>query len=314
MKKIISIVFLLSFFWISILSQPIYDSAKIKLEYTYADYPRFDCSTSAWPLVNLVTCKILDLKYEWKSFGMQTEKYLVPITTPEQMSLYNELISVNGTDKAYINLIDTIADIIIVARPPSEDEINYAKKKGVTLKLQEIALDAFVFIVNKNNPVTALTTEQIRNIYTSKITNWEQVGGWYEQIHPYTRERNSGSQELMNALVMNELKSTISNDMELMGMMGPINRIGKDTLGLGYSVYYYEHFMAPNEKLKLCAVDGVVPDYETIATKKYPYTTPVFAVIRENTGRESNTNKMFEWLITEQGQNIVKESGYVHIK
>ena len=66
--------------------------------------------------------------------------------------------------------------------------------------------DALVFIVNPENPVKNLTSDQVRKIYTGEISNWKEVGGMDHAITPYIRNADSGSQEKMETLVMDGLK------------------------------------------------------------------------------------------------------------
>ena len=92
------------------------------------------------------------------------------------------------THGAFTRLIDGETELIIASRSISKDEKTYAEQKGIRLIEKPIALDALVFIVNPENPVRALTTEQIQNIYTGKITRWSDVGGKEADIHPYMIE------------------------------------------------------------------------------------------------------------------------------
>ena len=88
----------------------------------------------------------------------------------------------------------------------------------------------------------------------------------------------------MERLVMRGAPMTDSSvDMILETMMGPINAISEDPLGMGYSVYYYAEFMLPSENVKLLGVDGVVPTSDNIADRSYPLTTEVYAAIRDDT-------------------------------
>ncbi|HEY3376598.1 MAG TPA: substrate-binding domain-containing protein, partial [Armatimonadota bacterium] len=116
------------------------------------------------------------------------------------------------------------------------------------------------------NPVTGLTHAQARDIYSGKITNWKTVGGKDEPILAYIRERNSGSQELMEALVMRGEAITITlGNMMASTMIGVMNRIAETKNGLGYTVYYYQSVMVPDRKIRLLAVDGVLPSSASIA-------------------------------------------------
>ncbi len=210
-----------------------------------------------------------------------------------------------------MNLIENNTDFIIVARSASPDEIELADSMGVVLTSSPVALDAFVFIANVNNPVISLTVKEIQDIYTGGITRWSEVGGTDTEINPYQRNPNSGSQELMLSLVMKDLEMLNLPEMILYGMMGPINHITHDRDGLGYTVYFFEQFMAPNDSLKLLAVDGVVPDYVTLKERTYVYTTEVYAVIREDLDRSSTAYQLYQWLLSLRGQLVVRESGYI---
>ncbi|MFH0817939.1 MAG: substrate-binding domain-containing protein [Candidatus Micrarchaeota archaeon] len=290
-----------------------------ELNFNLNDYPKIDGSTSTHPLSILVACKLLNVSYSWTP-TWDGSKYLMPnvtATEPEKRYIASNItqkIIHRNTHESYVNLIEKKADLILVARLPSDDELELAKNKGVELETHAVALDAFVFILNKNNSVTSLATKQIQDIYTGKITNWREVAGRDAKINAYQREDNSGSQELMKSLMMKDLKIIAAPLMILTGMMGPINRLSTDKDGIGYSVYYFEEFMAPNEKIKLCGVDGVIPDYESIRTRKYPYVAEVYVVIRKDLDKKSNAYKLRDWLLSDDGQEVVKESGYVPIR
>jgi phosphate transport system substrate-binding protein len=280
---------------------------------TINNYPEVDGSTSAHPLQVIIACRLLGVEYSWMPSWFD-ETYRIwpsPDEIPEIAAFIRDSINHSGTHTAYTNLINGIADIIIVARSASDDEIDLANHAGIELIITPIALDAFVFIANINNPVNALTTQQIQDIYTGNITHWNEVGGISTKINPYTREPNSGSQELMLDLVMKDLQMPDYPDMILYGMMGPINRITSDRDGLGYTVYFFEQFMAPNDNLKLLAVNGINPEYNTLRKKQYIYTTDVFTVIRKDLDSQSNAYRLYQWLQTYNGQKVIEESGYI---
>jgi phosphate transport system substrate-binding protein len=197
---------------------------------------------------------------------------------------------------------------------PSQDELELADSLGVVLDPQPVAFDAFVFILNVANPVDTLTLQNVKDIYTGSLTNWSSAGGRDEEIHPYQRDPNSGSQELMLTMVMSDLEMIDAPDMVLLGMMGPINRLPTDSLGIAYTVYFFKKFMAPNDKIKMCAIDGIMPDYETIQAKQYPLWNQVYVGIRADQDPKSAPYHMREWLVAREGQEVVKESGYVPVR
>jgi phosphate transport system substrate-binding protein len=284
---------------------------------TVHNYPRVDGSTSAHPLQVMLACRILGVPcvwYEGDPFD-PTRRMIPDLDFKGSEELVERIFGIqhHGTHDAYMNLIHGNAEIILVARQPSTDELQAAQLRGVELEVTPIALDAFVFLINKENPVEDLTLESIRSIYMGEVTQWAEIEGSEGEIHTYRRNRNSGSQELMEKLVMRGTPMVESPEMILMSMIGPINAISEDPLGIGYSVYFYTAFMYPHEKIKMIAIDGVPPTSTTIAELTYPLTTEVYAVIRSDTSQQSTAPVFLEWLFTGEGKEAIAESGYVPI-
>jgi phosphate transport system substrate-binding protein len=153
--------------------------------------------------------------------------------------------------------------------------------------------------------------DDIQRIYTGELNNWDQVGGPEGEIHPYQRDEQSGSQELMQSLVMKGLPMVGAPLLILLKMIAPFYAISEDTQGIGYSVYYYEENMAPKEKIKLLAVDGIKPDHESIKTRRYPCTTEVYMVVRADSPLKSIATRLRAWFLSPAGQDIVEQSGYI---
>jgi phosphate transport system substrate-binding protein len=97
-------------------------------------------------------------------------------------------------------------------------------------------------------------------------------------------------------------------------MMGAVNAIGTERLGIGYSVYYYATFMLPDERVKLVSINGVKPTSDSIARRTYPLTAEVYAVMRKGTPKESTAAQLRDWLLTDEGQAAVAASGYVPLR
>ena len=288
-------------------------------------YPFVDGSTSALPLQVLLACKILGVPCVWQEgWPLDATRRLAPelsfTDAPQSVERINSIWH-SGTHQAYMNLIEGMAEFILVARLPSDDENQAAELSGVVLDVQPVALDAFVLLVNRGNPVDDLALETIRDIYTGEIRHWSELGPGIgqrfdaeEEIHTYQRNRNSGSQELMEKLVMRGAAMTPAPDMLLDSMSGPINALSDDPLGIGYSVYYYAVFILPSEDIKLIGVDGVVPTSDTIADGSYPLTTEVYVVTRGGRPQDHTAVLLRDWLLTLAGQAVVRESGYVPIR
>lgn len=204
-----------------------------------------------------------------------------------------------NTRGAYKAVVDGTADIIFCAKP-SEEQLEYAKEKGVEFKMVPIGFEAFVFIVNKENPVDDLTTEQIKGLYSGKYSKWSEVGGDDTYIDAVQRNKGSGSQTSMLAFMNGtEMKKS------LIGAL-----IGRS---IGYTFRYYVKSMASNDNVKILSLNGVYPDEKTVASGEYPLSSNFYAVYNA-ANKNGNVTKMIDFILSDKGQQIVQQSGYVPLK
>lgn len=202
-----------------------------------------------------------------------------------------------NTKGAYKAVVDGNADIIFCAGPSKEQKA-YAEENGVELVLVPIGYEAFVFFVNSNNPVENLTKEQIQDIYAGEYTNWKEVGGTDRIINPVHRQEGSGSQTAMLSFMDGrEIKKS------------PLAFLGGS---IGFSFRYYVDGIVGNESVKMLSVDGVYPNAENIRNGSYPIINNFYAIYRADNSNE-NIEVLIEWLLSEEGQKIVNESGYVGV-
>ena len=234
-------------------------------------------------------------------------------------SYINDTVYHSTTHNAYMNLIDKKETDIIFVTEPSKDELKTAKKKGIELDVVPIVKEGFVFIVNKDNPVESLTTEQIVKIYTDEYTNWKDLGGEDKDILAYQREPNSGSQTAMEQMVMKGKKmkhglnsNTISGMGELVSAVSDFN--SKNLGSIGYSYYYYLNNLYKSDHIKVLNIDGISPEDENLISGKYPFTTGYYAVIRKDESSDSPARKLRDWFLTDEGQEVLSMAGYCKIK
>jgi phosphate transport system substrate-binding protein len=280
-------------------------------------YPRVDGSTSTHPLQVLVACRRLGVSCSWQDpTDPGALRQIQPVTsTRESSGAGQQVLSLQhtGTHQSYVRLIANETDLILVARPPSEDELQAAQRAGVTLDVRPVALDAFIFLANVENPIESLDVELVRNVYQGKLTDWAQLGGAEGTIKALRRDRNSGSQELMESLVMRGAV-TIEEPavVEVVETMhGLIDRVARDGRALGYIVYYYAVNMLIDENVKIVGVGGVRPTSETIGEGTYPLVAEVYVVLRADTPGDSPTVTLRDWMLSAEGQTVVAESGYI---
>ncbi|WP_068787199.1 substrate-binding domain-containing protein [Paenibacillus phocaensis] len=278
--------------------QPFGDTGKLAVlpepsELTFLkELPRLDGATALYPL--------------YAAFAQA-------VYPRQEYDLYQSEVMVNTTPVAYKNLIEGQADIIFVAAP-SEGQKAAARKQGKELKFTPIGREAFVFFVNASNPVTGLTTEQIRSIYSGEITRWSEVGGGNERIRAFQRPEDSGSQTMLERVMDGLGLAEPPKEDVATGMGGIISRTAdyrNYKNALGYSFLFYATEMVRNGNIRLLDIDGVKPERSTIASGEYPFAAEFYAV---TAGSDNpNVEQLIEWILSPQGQYLVEQTGYTPI-
>lgn len=270
------------------------DAGNSPFVFTRGNFPRLDGSTSTVPLGQAIASVLLG----------------------ESREDVSDLTRFSKTSQSYRNLVDGAADLLISAAPPDSvmDELN---SSGFAYQMDSFATDALVFLVNQSNPVDSLTADQVRDIYTGKITNWSQVGGDDVGIVPFQRNAGAGSQGAMERLVMGGQPMMEAPADYVRGEMGDLVQAVAaydDTASaIGYTVYYYAHDMKMADGLKLLAIGGVEPDDTTIRDGSYPFLNPYYVVVAANLPPDSPAAILRSWLLSKEGQRLVAQEGYVSV-
>ena len=281
---------------------------------SFENYPRVDGSTSTQPLSTMIACKLLKISCEWTPGILEYRMMPDREEIPEGYSdFFNERIKVSQTHGAFMNLIEGNTDIILTHRTISPYEKERADELGITLIETPIALDAFVFVVNKENPVRNLTVDQVQRIYTEEIINWQQVGGNDVAIIPFTRPRNSGSEEIMRSLVMGGLLMGDFPESEISTMAGVFPELRDNDGGFCYTFDFYKEFMVrtTDENVPKISINGVFPNENTIRNGTYPFISEVNVAIRSDLNQNSMAYKLYQWLQTEGARSAISETGYI---
>ncbi len=263
--------------------------------FTQENYPKMGGSLAAKPLGQAVTSSVLGIDRE-------TADGMISFT--------------GSTTDNYNALVDGKFDILL-AYEPSEQALAYAKEKGFEWEMTAVGADALVFICSKENKVASLTTQQIKDIYTGKITKWSEVGGSDSAIIPYQRNKDSGSQTLFDKIInLGDDLIEPAKDQQIGSMIGLLEAVAdyeNAADALGYTVYYYLTNME-GEKLntaKILAVDGVQPTNDTIASGAYPFVNDFYVVIPKDLPEDAPARILYNWICSAQGKQLVVQEGYV---
>jgi phosphate transport system substrate-binding protein len=138
-----------------------------------------------------------------------------------------------GSGVGLAALINGATDIANSSRPIKSSEVEKLKARFNTLGVEiPCAKDGLAIYLNKANGVSELTVKQIGQIFSGKISNWNQVGGVDASIKLYGRENSSGTFVFFKD---NVVKTDFAPGYQsLPGTAAIVNAVKKDKYGIGY--------------------------------------------------------------------------------
>jgi len=226
------------------------------------------------------------------------------------------LVRCSGTGSAYENLYSGAADMIFCAEP-SESQLKMFADDNINLKMIPIGKDAFVFFVNKENPVNNLTIEDIKKIYSGKIKNWKKLNGKNQPIKIFQRPNNSGSQTALAKLMENTPIKKAKRENVSKGMGSIINQVAvykNFPNAIGYSFLFFTVEMTKNNKIKLLSIEGIYPSRESIQDNSYPFSGSFYAIYIDDDKKNENIEPFINWILSNQGQSLISKTGYLPVK
>jgi phosphate transport system substrate-binding protein len=189
-----------------------------------------------------------------------------------------------------------IVDIGTSSKQLKDDE-----KEG----LQEfvIGTDGIVIALNNENNITDLSTEQLKDIFSGKITNWEEVGGADAPIHVIVRESGSGTLSSFQSLVME--KTNIIKDAIVQSSTEAVKQaVKQDPYAIGFV-----SFSHMSSDVKAIEINGITPSETTIADGSYPLQVPFLFLTK---GTPTGVTKDFiDWVFSPEGQAIIRDEKVV---
>lgn len=213
-------------------------------------------------------------------------------------------LSGGGSGNGIKALLDGLADVAMSSRDIKASEKELAAKKGVTPVRTAVAIDALVPVVNPKNAVTALSLEQLKDIYTGKIANWKEVGGADASIVVISRDTSSGTYETWEEMVMKKAK--VMPRALLQASNGAVEQaVAKNPNAIGYVGLGY---LAPS--LKGLRLGDVAASAETALSGEWPLSRELY--VFTNGEPSGAAGALITYLLDPaKGQKAVKEVGFV---
>lgn len=269
--------------------------ASIKSDFKFKDNPPLiDGATALYPIYAAFVESIYppSLKY----YPCYTEDSIAKCST---------------TNGAYENLINQKVDIIFVAGA-SNEQLNLAKDKNVTMEFLEIGKEAFVFFVNSKNSLDNLSVDEVVKIYSGKITNYKEVGGKNAKILAFQRDKNSGSQTMLEKIMAGKelMQAPATNVVgDMVGIVKSVGTYKNYKNALGFSFLYFTKEMIKNSDIKLLKINGIYPNSQSILNEIYPFVSKFYAVTLKENKKES-VKEFLEWLKSSEAKLIIQKTGY----
>lgn len=218
-----------------------------------------------------------------------------------------------GSGTGIAALLNGTTDICSASRSVNDKERELAKSKNITPVEHIVGLDGLAVMVNPKNLLNELSLEQLRKIYTGEYTNWSDVGGPKQEIVLLSRESNSGTYVYFQEHVLSKLD--YSPQARLMPSTAAIvQSVSSDAGAIGYGGVAY----AVNPSVKILNVKAnadslaVAPTEANVHNGTYPISRPLFLYTN---GQPAGAIKEFiDYVVSPQGQAIVKETGYMAIQ
>ncbi len=219
----------------------------------------------------------------------------------QYMSLHPEVnITVQGGGSA-VGVQSAISEAAQIGMADLVDLPEEAKVLHSTM----VARDGISVIVHPSNPLTDLTTDRIRGIFSGKIKNWKEVGGRDASVTVVSREAGSGTRSSFEQIIKDV---QLSNDAIIQDSNGTVRETvanDKNTIG------YISHGLL-NEKIKSLKINGIQCTVQTIKEGKYPLVRPVFLLTK--TKPEGAIAGFIDYILSPNGQKTIETSGLISVK
>ncbi len=246
--------------------------------------------------------------YAGKKLTIQGSDTLLEMVTAEAaayMKKKNEAtiqVTGGGSGTGIAAIINGSTDVANASRPMKKKERKKIEKRGTKVFEVAIALDGISLYMHPENPVSDLSTDQLKDIYTGKINNWKEVGGSDAKIIRYSRENSSGTYAFFKKHVLK--KQNYAVDCQNMpGTASVVNAVSKDKNAIGYGGLSYA------EGVKVAKVNGVSPSPETVSDGSYPVSRSLY---QYTIGKPKGLAKDFiDFELSKEGQKLAVKAGYV---
>lgn len=189
-------------------------------------------------------------------------------------------------------------DIGLASRDLKEDETG--------LDATVVAIDGIAIIVNKENPISDLSLDQISKIYTGEIKNWSEVGGSDGEIVCIGREAGSGTRDGFESITGTEEKCVLSQELTSTGDV--ITTVAGNPNAIGYA-----SLSAVGDETKTLTVDGVAPSEETVLDGSYKIQRNFNLLVNSDKELSPQAQAFFDYATSADAADLIRQAGAVPV-
>jgi phosphate transport system substrate-binding protein len=213
-----------------------------------------------------------------------------------------------GSGVGIAALINGTTDIATASRKMTQDEKLKLRDRYQTMGVEvPVAKDGLSVYLNEKNPVRELSFEQLKAIYTGKITNWKEVGGPDVRLTLYGRENSSGTYAFFKEVVLGGADYAASCQT-LPGTAAVVNAVAQDENGIGYGGAAYAKGIRDCAVRREASGPAVLPGAATVKDGSYPLSRNLYFYLRKSP--DGDTKKFIDWVLSPEGQALATEVGY----
>jgi phosphate transport system substrate-binding protein len=222
-------------------------------------------------------------------------------------------VAAHGSSTGFAALKKAGADLAASSRPIKDSELVDLEPLG-DLKSpgaeQVIAIDGLAIILNPQNPLNTLNTEQLAQIFNGEASTWEALGGIGGPIHVYARDDQSGTYDTFKELVLNRRsKPLVASAKRFESSEALSDAVSQDPQGIGFIGLPYVR-----QAKAVAIVDGdsqpMLALNSLIATEDYPLSRRLFFYLPPS-GRNPWAKALVDFTQTSKGQAIVAANGFI---